>query len=697
MDILRMVQARRAMVNIILKLLIKLFKSYILFFSEIPANCANAANTEDPMSSGKSQCTACKTGAYADGQACPLCNADPARTDCSECVKVGPDVICTACTTPTNSGFNCQITTACTDPTCASTWTTATSTCKCKTCPANQAVTAQVAGLFGTCGPAQTPAAIPDCDIEVTVTTPTAADLCARCNSGFLPKADGTCHAVSGLPNCQPGYKFLSPADAVLCNVPDATYFPHGTVGSNPVQTTSSRQATTPCTGYLSINGDTGDDGRCAGCPPGQIIEATSATQYNCRTCAVGSKTHCSMVVANAGNCLCGRCTTDTPTNKYIMKPDQSECTQCTGITDCNAYTLRLNNGAYECACTLCGSSKILSADGKTCVDCSSLTCTGGTITVSSGTTCTCECGTGQIKKSDNTGCVSCAAAQKPNCASGNFALDSSSACICTKCDAGYVLKSDKSCLSCTASNPGGDTPNCKTCTESGSTPGNIDVCQKCDDNFALNPGTSPTIPTCMACQTGCKTCTVDTSAPSATTVKKCTVCNAGYVLNNEGTCIQCPTSPAACSECRINPSDNTQALCLQFGCSGTASLRDSDFKCESCTVSNCKKCVKDIAGTVKCLKCNDAHYMDSSGNCQACVANCAFCVDGTTCIPNGCKEGFIRHRVDGNCITCTGTGVARCIYESAESDNLIPKICKSGYKLNTGVTPNVCERKLTF
>ncbi|CAD5121130.1 DgyrCDS9669 [Dimorphilus gyrociliatus] len=67
-------------------------------------------------------------------------------------------------------------------------------------------------------------------------------------------------------------------------------------------------------------------------------------------------------------------------------------------------------------------------------------------------------------------------------------------------------------------------------------------------------------------------------------------------------------------------------------------------------------------------------------------------CTDATSCLGDGCNEGFIKHRTDGTCTSCGERGIAFCEYESFTSNNILPKICKQGFFLNTSPTPNTCE-----
>ncbi|CAD5126402.1 DgyrCDS14539 [Dimorphilus gyrociliatus] len=233
----------------------------------------------------------------------------------------------------------------------------------------------------------------------------------------------------------------------------------------------------------------------------------------------------------------------------------------------------------------------------------------------------------------------------------------------------------------------GGATENCEECSLIDGT-STVSECSKCISGFGLEPTSAPAKPKCYQCQNGCSDCTVDDRSTPPNTINRCTNCLPNYALNNEGTCIKCPLN---CSECRIDPENQNNTLCLTFGCIATA-LRDEDFTCESCSIDYCSICRKHIDDSFECLQCDAGYYKDNTGNCQACSDGCSFCLNGMTCIPHGCKEGFIRHRIDGTCIPCPGDGVARCSFKSITSDELVAELCKNGFRINTANSPTTCE-----
>ncbi|CAD5111533.1 DgyrCDS836 [Dimorphilus gyrociliatus] len=639
-------------------------------------------------------CTDCAKGYVVDTASCTPC-----PPGCSDCSAVsGQPTICTACTDPTKNGIDCLTPVAtCTSPVphCDKKWASVAhpatdGNCKCIRCSNTFAVDTPVIhtnNLIGDCaaGVPASPTQLTDCEQQYN--EPTPALHCVRCANNKVLQGNACVAAVT---DCKDNYSYFS--STPKCLIAAAGKMMDAGSDTTVITVDPTALASGNCKGYIASAASPAPatSGRCGGCDTGFTLDF-SPTKYDCVACTAAGLDHCTFAVSSGGTCMCGRCTADGSGKVYHKHPTLTGCVQNNEITNCATHTLKLKNGAYVVACAACSGANVLAADGLSCVACSK-TCTGGTKVVAAGaSTCTCDCSAVGFVNSNGDDCIACVIAGKTGCSEVQL---NGASCECKTCNANFVMKADKSeCVACNTG-PGGATSNCKNCNLASSPVNQVSACSDCDSRYALHTSSTPgTSPSCMACGTGCTTCTVDTSGVSATTDNKCTVCQSGYALNNVGLCIQCPTSPQACSECRIDPDDQTRTLCLSFGC-GAAALRDSDFTCDTCaSLTGCDICVKQIGDTLKCLKCNSGYYMDSNSVCQTCVSGCDFCVDGTTCIPNGCKDGFIRHRTEGTCTPCTGSGVSRCAYETATSDTLIPKICKTGYKLNTAISPVACEK----
>ncbi|CAD5126539.1 DgyrCDS14640 [Dimorphilus gyrociliatus] len=379
-------------------------------------------------------------------------------------------------------------------------------------------------------------------------------------------------------------------------------------------------------------------------------------------------------VVKNSGNmCEC------TCSSNALLNSNSNGCVNCSSDQIPNCKVFGLINDA--CTCSECLPTYELIGNSQ-CINCQNdIICTGGTAVKNSGNTCVCTCSSNALLNSNSNGCVSCSSDQIPNCKVFRLIND---ACTCSECLVNYQLHGKTQCINNTNGEGGaGVIANCKEYNSPA-----VSECIECISGWALEPASPLTISKCHQCQAGCKSCIVDvTSTP--TTVNKCTECLSSYALNNAGTCIQCPYN---CDECRADPENQNNAICLSLGCR-LGALKDSDFSCNSCSIANCEVCVQQINGIFKCLKCHRGYYKDNNGNCVACIANCPVCLNDQYCISDGCKEGFIRHRTEGTCLPCTGDGVARCSYQTASSNILIPQICKIGFRLNKSTNLAFCER----
>ncbi|CAD5111540.1 DgyrCDS843 [Dimorphilus gyrociliatus] len=668
---------------------------------QIPNGCAKST-TNIPVGETYVQCEICGPGYYLDPSTkkCPSCSSGSGISACEECfLKTSPSsqVVCTKCSnTSPGVGYNCN--TPCTSSVAncenGKSWAqdNTGSNCGCTSCLSTHSNTGGVLATNNayseSCLSTLNTPTVPNC--ATYYGNPVTG--CSKCSDGyaFASLANGCVGDPGYSSSCKSGYLYFTSGTDVACEVPSENYMTNPVSNLQPILVDPADRAPTnvPCLLYLGLGGSTSSDARCAQCPSGSILSTIAGnliTKYTCQTCP--SLSNCELVASHSGNCRCGACGSSPAGSVKLILPDNSNCKTCAVISSCLTHSLRLKDGNYECVCSQCIFGKHLSKDFLSCIDCSSITCTGGTVQLSNDN-CICSCSSGKLLNRNNDGCISCSNSEFTDCVPNSFLLKQDDSCDCSTCPP-YSIKNraNNKCLNC-AEQTTGFVGNCSVCTESTSTPDSIDVCNECQDGFSLNKTSNTDKGNCVACDNGCKTCNIDSSGSTA---NKCTKCNAGFALNNAGTCLQCPEN---CGECRVDTNNNLKTLCLQFACS-TGGLVDKDFTCGSCP-ANCAKCVKDISNNVKCLICNDATYLDSDGSCKSCINDCSFCIDGVSCLPNGCKDGFIRHRTQGICIQCSGAGVSRCVYQTIQDDILIPKTCKEGFKFNANLNPDACEECAT-
>lgn len=643
--------------------------------------------TNADSGSGTASCSKCAVGYY--GSDCTPC-----PTDCKSCVKSGVNpLFCTECKSATKTGQTCtlDVATACpmTVSNCDAPFADSPSSCtKCSKCSAGFAILSREANTFNNIGspcvpitPSLTP--IPNCDQYYNDPMSPTGDLkCARCLTNYVPTNYVHCGTFA---NCKENYQYDDMT--VKCKVA-ATGYVANEDGTSILEVLNPQRTNSECTGYTYFGSAfSAVNARCGGCTPNHELDSSSASKYDCVSCRVQDIPDCLQVAASNGVCVCRECAAPSGGFQYIKHPTEIGCVKVSDITNCNAYTLRLVNGQYQGVCTAC-SSGIPLKDGSSCISCTKTCSNGDKVSNDAGSDCICNCNSNTVLSSSGEDCVSCSG---PNCAT--YELGSGGSCVCKTCNSGFVLKDDKTgCISCSNSGNAGIS-NCVKCSLKASNQDEVERCTECNSGFGLRSDGSM----CEQClpNPGCRKCTVDSSGSSPTTQNKCTECSSGWQLNSAKTCVQCPQSPQPCGECRIDPNDDAKTLCLSFGCQTTSNaLRDEDLKCEACSISNCEYCVKDLQNSFTCLTCLNGYFKSDDGVCTACGDGCNFCQEASKCLPHGCKEGFIRHRLDGSCIKCSGEGVARCSYESSTTENLIVENCVIGYRLNSGITPKLCESK---
>ncbi|CAD5126863.1 DgyrCDS14891 [Dimorphilus gyrociliatus] len=626
-------------------------------------------------------CTKCANGAFLNSTKCQPC---PDR--CSECIMIDLVLVCLACSNG-NSGMDCASPSNVCDSAsidfCEEKWNMApsgsTPNCYCSKClptyAANNFYSYKVLNV-GSCTAFPFDKSVVGCYQMATLTDTLK---CAKCLNSFVLTAMGSC--LPAISSCKDGFSYAFNNVNASCNV----LLPHHVKSGDIYPVPLSNQGGQQCQGYFAKSGTFSPSlARCSGCTTGYILDTSNPEKYECVACNGISLLNCKFAVVSDGTCLCGRCSEAGEGKHYLKHPIDPGCVEIADIANCNAYTMKLNEGVYIAVCSECSAGQIVAKNGLSCLQCG--TCNGGINKLNSvGDACECTCPlTGSIINSDLNACIDCSSDKIANCTEFMLVND---ICKCSQCAQNYIIKDDTECIDCESGEGGAKCIECNLAAGSSI----VSSCTKCASGWALEPASSSTKPKCYQCQDGCEKCTVDVSSTTPSTINRCLQCTANYALNNAGECIKCPLN---CNECRIDPTNQNSVICLSFGCASSRALKDSDFSCELCSITNCAICVQQINDSFTCLQCSSGYYKDNSGNCQACVEGCSFCLNGETCIPNGCTEGFIRHRTEGTCLPCTGAGVARCSFEAADSEILVPEVCKSGNTLTKSSGGSLlCER----
>lgn len=227
----------------------------------------------------------------------------------------------------------------------------------------------------------------------------------------------------------------------------------------------------------------------------------------------------------------------------------------------------------------------------------------------------TCSCKSCSLKFSN---CENCTSEKCTKCASDYYIKDNK----CEKCEEGKF---------CNGESMSGECPygyycdekgrhscfdkfeNCATCTK--------DKCTSCDEYYGFSNGK------CIKCQgINCRYCYDNAYI--------CNGCDGGVILENNNCIKKCSDTIANCYSCW---NANTCYACNE----GT--FLTSNYKCASCTLSNCMKCKKysDI-NNQKCSRCCGGYFVNSNEICQSCSSkygsNCSAC-DSSKCLQ--CQKGY--------------------------------------------------------
>ncbi|CAL6063686.1 Conserved_hypothetical protein [Hexamita inflata] len=387
-----------------------------------------------------------------------------------------------------------------------------------------------------------------------------------------------------------------------------------------------------PCSGTQVLQA-----GACAECPANFV---PSSDKLSCISCSqrYGDGSSYSAV----GTCVCDS------SNGFTAASSNSACTDCwrqgkavSGNT-CASCTspLVLQQGA----CSQCSNDLVPSADGLSCVTCSSRYGSGSAFE-SFGN---CRCSASGFAGNDNTICVDClrvgkfvsGAAGSTSCAScsGTQVLQAGA---CADCPANLVQSADKlSCVTCASLyGPGSSYSSANTC-----------VCQV----SAGFGGADNSI--CEDCKRSGK----------EASVTGCTACSASDVLQS-GTCKACPAgsvqsldklSCIAQSTCQINFGPGSYEVAAgTCRCQSSSGFAGSDNQvCVDCI--RIGQFVSGTAGSTACAPCAGTQVLQT-GACAECPTNFVPSSDKLSCVACSTKYGYGSTFVTQNQCKCNIDGFA--------------------------------------
>lgn len=130
----------------------------------------------------------------------------------------------------------------------------------------------------------------------------------------------------------------------------------------------------------------------------------------------------------------------------------------------------------------------------------------------------------------------------------------------------------------------------------------------------------------CVTAKSNCNSCDANDN---------CISCSQGFYINTAANPDNCASCDDACSTCTT--SGNTNCLACS-GYYGVSVNNNGALTCVKCSARNCTRCTSDYR---QCSECNDGYYLNGTGTsavCDACIPNCLFCTNSTTC--DRCEGG---------------------------------------------------------
>ncbi|CAL6033372.1 Cysteine-rich_membrane protein 1 [Hexamita inflata] len=413
----------------------------------------------------------------------------------------------------------------------------------------------------------------------------------------------------------------------------------------------------------------------CAACPGIQVLQAGSCSECPANFVPSSDKLSCVSCSQRYGDgssySAVGTCVCDS-SNGFTAASSNSICTDCwrqgkavsgNSCASC-ASPLVLQQGA----CSQCSNDLVPSADGLSCVTCSSRYGSGSAFE-SFGT---CRCSASGFAGNDNTICVDCLRI-------GTFVSGAAGSTICAACSGTTVLQSG-ACAECPANFvPSADKLSCVTCVS------------------LYGPGSSYSAINTCACQVSegfggavnsiCEDCKRSGKEASAT---GCTACTGTQVLQS-GTCQDCPAgsvpsldklSCVAQSTCQVNYGPGSYEFAAgTCRCQSSSGFAGNDNQvCVDCI--RIGQFVSGAAGSTACASCPGTQVLQA-GSCSECPANFVPSSDKLSCVSCSQRYG------DGSSYSAVGTCVCNSSngFTAASSNS----ICTDCWRQGKAVSGNSC------
>ena len=518
-------------------------------------------------------------------------------------------------------------------------------------------------------------------------TAPAAGALltCVVCNSGYIPKANGSGCVAATISNCIT----VDSTTTTTCTICATNYIlVNGqcvakTISNCNTYAGGSSLTCTACNaGYYLGTGSTS-------CVMGSVLNCSAYTAQSatsCTACLTGftlvtsanSGSYC-MPVNTAYNCLtmdsgsgsgvgllykqyvCTSCATSDTTSYNLVSYTATATTPATicaslnSVANCATYSAVPDSSfaANTFACATCASGFYLSATGFACIARTKISSNCATY-ANSADVCS-VCNNFSFLSADSTTCITfpngilgcstysnstvCTACNAPRYLSNNTCLVSpvvtncatySANNTCSGCNAGFFLTNSTSCQPATAQ-------NCLTYQS-------ISACATCGANMGLQ--TTGSVTNCVSnAVSNCMTAT--TISPFT-----CLQCNTGYYVNGQSGCSGVSTVIA---NCNLYDSATTCLTCL----TGFALASNKTACTNSYLLSSDANCaITNVLATPTCSQCALGSYF-VNGTCTTCSNNTASsgCL---TCDPNNqstcfaCMSGYYQ-QASGSCVRISG------------------------------------------